>query len=331
MFQPGIGKSSQGLATLLQLGAITKIAVLHCTMTVGLVFCLKCSGNEAPWHRLPLYPSEELEDTRCLTNVSHIPVIGVPVVHDPHLFLTRLAYSIDFPVAHFVIIFYDGDVNVTMQVNHIKQNFDNVTAIARSQKPGVAASWNTIIETFSKADWYLIVAYDVMFLKGQLKKFANYFVRDSVLQGHVTALNGRYCGYNVFAMKQDLIKKIGVFDENIYPAYTEDTEWNIRLTKVAIVPYCYRNIFYLHGLKTDTEYVTGLSRVGVPRFLDSVSLTKNINAGYISRKWGCKSGIWKPEQCVFSTPFNITNVTLGFWLICKRHIQEVRRVMIDGS
>lgn len=38
--------------------------------------------------------------------------------------------------------------------------------------------------------------------------------------------------YNVFALRSSLMHRAGMFDENAFPAYFEDTEWEVRLGRI---------------------------------------------------------------------------------------------------
>eukprot|EP00607_Mallomonas_marina_P002782 CAMPEP_0182425314 /NCGR_PEP_ID=MMETSP1167-20130531/11700_1 /TAXON_ID=2988 /ORGANISM="Mallomonas Sp, Strain CCMP3275" /LENGTH=195 /DNA_ID=CAMNT_0024605885 /DNA_START=176 /DNA_END=760 /DNA_ORIENTATION=+ len=146
----------------------------------------------------------------------------------------------------------------------------------------VSDGWNHIMNTIPEAPWIAFVAYDVAFLPGQLALFTRRFWSDSGrdvppgsnptpkrLMAFVNWVNMNNFGlYNFFAMDASLIDEVGDFDENLFPAFCEDVDWNIRLSLVPdIITSIFNEVSFWHGegeydqntryRKSITSYVSG--------------------------------------------------------------------------
>lgn len=115
--------------------------------------------------------------------------------------------------------------------------------------------------------------------------------------------------YNVFILVRSAVKKLGLFDENIYPAYGEDEDYEIR-----------RKLFEDGGGKFHREIFQdikadhGNGHGKKSRTIKSLSkhLKSSImhvwfhfNIPYIELKWGCRTKhLQQHPKCLFSSPFN---------------------------
>eukprot|EP00798_Chlamydomonas_sp_ICE-L_P015805 gene15805-21927_t len=194
----------------------------------------------------------------------HIPVLGVGLNNDPFSLLLRLFYSIDYPVDTIVLLTGSSiDEHVQRELDHITRHFKNVVVRqGHDTWLGVSESWNAIMMEVSDAPWVFIVSLDIEFAPGSLQRLAHRAWEDwdkNLLDQAVIEYcnDGMSGGYSAFVMSRSIISKLGLFDENIFPAYYEDTEYEIRMRKyeestgLYIHRYLYGDVVALHGLPTE--------------------------------------------------------------------------------
>ncbi|KAK9823961.1 hypothetical protein WJX72_006677 [[Myrmecia] bisecta] len=279
-----------------------------------------CAGEAGSSSTEDLEPEQDFEEQ--YGELGYVPVLGAPVVHDPHFFLTRLIYSIDFPIKHLVIYYNDADPAIKMQMKHIAANNRNLLAIPAQPPMGVADGWNTILRAFPAEKWFFICAYDIQFLPGALEIMVQRFVSEAMAFAFMWAENAHASGYNTMALASSLIDVAGYFDTNIFPAFHEDTEWSIRLKRLdpPCEPTVLREAKYIHGFRSDTEYISGVSRIG-NEAKKAISHASQRNCAYVAEKWGCPVGVcYMWENCTYSHPFNNSAHPVSYW-----HLDTARR------
>lgn len=150
-----------------------------------------------------------------------IPGMVVPTLTRADL-LPRMLDSIDVPVETLLVIANGG-----AEVRWNKS--DRVGRMCVASIPdnlGVAASWNLGIKALFRLPWILIASDDVTFPPGELAKLA----ADAGPDRLTLARTWPY--WCAFAFGLDAVDKVGLFDERLYPAYYEDTEWAWRAEQV---------------------------------------------------------------------------------------------------
>jgi GT2 family glycosyltransferase len=154
----------------------------------------------------------------------------VPVLNRYDL-LQRMLDSVDVPVEHLLVI--DNGIGSTLTFN---ENFKKVTVLDMPANLGVSGSWNLGIKSFPYAHRWFIVSNDVVFEPGALEKLAK-ANRDEI------TLTGEAPHWQAFALGDEAVNDIGLFDESLFPAYFEDNDYtrraefagvNIRLVNLAI-------------------------------------------------------------------------------------------------
>ena len=155
-----------------------------------------------------------------------IPVVIVPILTGPQL-LYRMLDSIDCPIARLVIIDNGDALNTSTgwPVEHVQR----MSVIKMPANLGVAGSWNLGIKATPFAPWWLIVNHDVVFEPGALGQFATMAASDTLV------LNGGPQPWCAFAIGEDVVSTVGLFDEGFHPAYFEDTDYERRCTDVPLV------------------------------------------------------------------------------------------------
>jgi len=168
-----------------------------------------------------------------------IPVMGVPVMNGLTL-LDQLVTSIDHPVHKLVLVHNldDGQPNAEVCAwtarmrksppNHVKQ----VSVVTYRENLGCAAAWNTIMLQNQQSPWWLIVNADVSFRPGTLRTIASHVwagLLASTPGGRDPVCNWLFHGWSAFALANRALHRVGTFDENFWPAYSEDCDYQARL------------------------------------------------------------------------------------------------------
>jgi GT2 family glycosyltransferase len=92
---------------------------------------------------------------------------------------------------------------------------------------GVSGSWNLGIKSFPYAQRWFIVSNDVVFEPGALEKLSQ-ARRDEI------TLTGDAPHWQAFALGDEAVSDIGLFDESLFPAYFEDNDYSRRADFVGV-------------------------------------------------------------------------------------------------
>jgi GT2 family glycosyltransferase len=145
----------------------------------------------------------------------------VPVLNRYDL-LQKMLDSVDVPVDHLLVI--DNGTGADL---HFSDKFENVTVLAMPANQGVAGSWNLGIKSFPYANRWFIVSNDVVFEPGALEQLAQ-ARRDEI------TLTGDAPHWQAFALGDEAVSDIGLFDESLFPAYFEDNDYMRRAEFVGV-------------------------------------------------------------------------------------------------
>jgi GT2 family glycosyltransferase len=229
-----------------------------------------------------------------------IPILAIPILNRGD-FLLRCIRSIDYPVEKLLIVNNGNDAGVCAAIEQLEGEGDFEL---RTFKPGfnmgVAASWNWIMQN-NPANYWLLVGNDIQFSPGDLRKI------DKFVRAHPEyVMCPANWGHSLFAIRQACIDGAGYFDENYFPAYSEDQDHcrriNLAGLKWADVP----DVHALHG----EPPLWGSSTVWSDPILNKKSaVTQKNNAEYYRRKWG-----GDPGQEIFTHPYNNPELTVKDWL-----------------
>lgn len=140
-----------------------------------------------------------------------IPVLIIPVLNRFDLLESTLD-SIDFPVENILIV--DNS-------NSYKTSRSNVHVLRMPSNFGVAGSWNLGIKSYPHAPYWVIGSNDNKWVRGSMNRMLEESNSDSLVFSSQQ--------WNTFSIGSNVVKKIGLFDENYYPAYHEDTDYIERI------------------------------------------------------------------------------------------------------
>lgn len=153
-----------------------------------------------------------------------IPVIIYPVLNRFDLLSKSLA-SIDHEVDEILII---NNSTVDSNTDNLKEEFPhlNLRIVNLPSNQGIAGSWNLGIKFYPWAPYWLIGSADTSFLPGTLEKFEQ-------MSGPTNFVKST-AAWSCFSLGEEVVKRVGLFDEYIYPAYFEDNDYEDRMNLAGV-------------------------------------------------------------------------------------------------
>lgn len=218
--------------------------------------------------------------------------------------------SIDYPVTDFVVFNNNGRGQITQEVEalHLLENrfVANVHVCHLPANLGCSGAWNLIIKSFMKAPYWVISNHDVMFEPGFLEEMNTEAQDESV--GIVHGAGG---GWDIFLLRDWMVKTYGLFDENLYPGYCEDMDYGMRFIHDDVKRVMGLQHGYYHGaVKGDYSDGSQTWR-SEPRIASSIHMAHELNKQYLHRKW---NPAWQAhvEGETFKHPFDVAELPIDF-------------------
>jgi GR25 family glycosyltransferase involved in LPS biosynthesis len=259
--------------------------------------------------------------------IDKIPVIGAPVVNSTY-WINRLIMSVDYPVENFVIINNNGRGELDEELDRItkiKHKFiDNIKVVHMPANIGCAGAWNLIIKCYMLAQYWIIANDDVAFGPGLLKEMVDIINSDPMV-GMIHPNKGDFGigAWDLFLIRENVVKIFGLFDENTYPAYCEDADYIMRMQHRPIRKVVGLQSKYMHGHGDSTMYYetgsqTQKNEEGLKEKLDH---SNDLNIEYLTKKWGPGWRKLSPNKNAFEgeeMPISITTYDLEF--VRQKHL-----------
>jgi hypothetical protein len=154
--------------------------------------------------------------------------------------------------------------------------------------------------------YWLIVNHDIMFTPGYLERMVGY--ADDVETGIVHGENG---SWDNFLIKDWVVQRFGLFDENLSPAYCEDMDYGMRFKHQELKRHMSVGLPYFHG-ETAGDYADGSQTWrSEPELAGKIHYAHEMNKHYLHAKW---SPAWQGhvDGEVYRTPFNNPSIPLDF-------------------
>ena len=248
-----------------------------------------------------------------------IPVLGTAIVNNPY-WLHRLFMSIDYPVDNFVVFNNNGRGQITDAVESVRKLSNPfVKKVHVAHMPaniGCSGAWNLIIKCFMNAPYWVISNHDVMFEPGFLQE-----MNEKAQDDETGIVHGSGGGWDIFLLKDWMVQRYGLFDENLYPGYTEDMDYGMRFIHDDVKRVLSLSHGYYHGT-SKTDYSDGSQTWrSEPSLAQPIHIAHELNKRYLHMKWGegWQAHVDKPTH---EHPFNnpefpssFTTFDLGF---CRR-------------
>jgi GT2 family glycosyltransferase len=151
----------------------------------------------------------------------------VPVLNRYDL-LNRMLASIDYKIGHLLVIDNGASIASEPYVLEPNSNFVKMTHLKMPANLGVGGSWNLGIKSFPFAKRWFIASNDIVFQPGTLEEMS-WAKRDEI------TLTEAAPHWQAFALGDEAVKKIGLFDEcGFFPAYFEDNDYMRRAEKAGV-------------------------------------------------------------------------------------------------
>jgi GT2 family glycosyltransferase len=147
-----------------------------------------------------------------------IPVMVVPVLTRYEL-LYRMLESIDHPVETLVVVDNGNQSSRNTLAAINTEHIAHRHVLKMPSNLGVPASWNLGIKATPFAPWWMVANFDVTWPAGALAAFGYQSGPNTV------AVSGEPAQWCVFTIGENVVQRVGLFDEGIHPAYWEDIDY----------------------------------------------------------------------------------------------------------
>ena len=260
-----------------------------------------------------------------------IPVIGTAVVTSA-FWVSRLIYSVDFPVDEFVVFNNNGkgelenELNALTQINH--KFIKKIKVCHLPSNIGCSGAWNMIIKCYMNAPYWVIVNDDVTFESGALAKMYEYASEPDVGIVHGSCGNFNLGSWELFLIKDWVVQEYGLFDENLYPAYCEDCDYIMRfvhkpIQKKFLIEHPDDPSMYKHGMGPAKEYDThgAQTKRSSDDLWNKLEYANEVNIDYLTEKWGENWRTCWPTKNPYDNeniPLSYTQYDLSF--VRKKHL-----------
>jgi hypothetical protein len=193
----------------------------------------------------------------------------------------------------------------------------------------------------ASAPWVLVVNGDIAFYPGILQRISRHTERQLARNKHFAlGFTTLCCGseWSAVVFTRQVAVKVGLMDENYYPAYYEDDDYAIRVHHSGLQAVRFNNTPLLHGdIDGSKDYLSGVfanlylspgakSDPAVKAWRRMHETGIRYSQSYFQRKWGvnlkdkrvkfdCKSVSAINGDCrtTFSRPFNESGYSLSHW------------------
>jgi GT2 family glycosyltransferase len=262
-------------------------------------------------------------DTNVYSEVAQgaLVVVGVLVCTTTKWIKKQLA-SIDYPIENYIIInnnakclAHELDIIVSKKHNFIK----NMSVYHMPYNLGCAEGWNTIIKSFLFSPYWVILNDDVSFMPGFLEELHNSTENNkdaSFIHGKPCCLPYLYNfgSFDMFLIRDWVVKEYGLFDINYYPAYFEDFDYIMRLYNKPIKIINTLTHGYLHGDTSDYNISGSNTQKASNDLFIRMTNSRYKNLDYFVKKWNIYPEHINDENhsSIFKYPFNNVNNSLSF-------------------
>lgn len=147
-------------------------------------------------------------------------ILIVPVLNRYDL-LQRMVHSIDYEISDLLII----DNGTELKEINVPDCVKNTHILTMPTNQGVSGSWNLGIKCFPFEPFWTFTSADNQFHPGALEKLDKASRKDALV------LNSIWPYYQSFSVGEELVQRVGLFDESIYPIYFEDNDYERRVIK----------------------------------------------------------------------------------------------------
>lgn len=135
--------------------------------------------------------------------------------------------------------------------------------IAPGRNLGVAASWNRMLD----------LAGDTLVISNDDVVFGHHTFRDMIAASYLSPFVGD--GWFLFAQTRECTERVGYYDENFWPGYYEDSDYQVRLYRAGITRLEGQVAQYVHHQSATTGLLGE----------DWIRERREMNRRYFLKKW----------------------------------------------
>jgi GT2 family glycosyltransferase len=250
-----------------------------------------------------------------------LAVVGV-LVCTTTKWIKKQLESIDYPIENYIIInnnteclAHELDIIVAKKHPFIK----NMKVYHMPYNLGCADGWNTIIKSFLFSPYWVIVNDDVSFMPGLLQELHDCYENNK----DAGLIHGKPCflpyltkfgSYDMFLIRDWVVKEYGLFDVNYYPAYYEDFDHIIRLLHKPIKIINRLDHTYLHGDTTDYNTSGSNTQKASDDMYIRMTNSRYKNFDYFFKKWNINPEYINSTNysSIYKYPFNNPSNSVSF-------------------
>ena len=226
-----------------------------------------------------------------------VPVVGIPAFKGAELLWRSVRSAAPFACT-LVIVQNGRDSEVERAIVEMQSEFgDQLRVIKFAINEGVAAAWNAIIKAVPEAPYWLITNSDVAFrpetlngirqeLDQRLTNGTGPGQTEGLIQFGFEVPSGVQYGFVAFALSRETIEQVGFFDQNIFPAYHEDTEYAIRMGTAKLEIGMLETHTIIHGDEKAHNYKSGTMQATASNDAFRLQSERANNNIYVAKKWG---------------------------------------------
>jgi hypothetical protein len=192
-----------------------------------------------------------------------IKLLSVPVLNRYDL-LENMIESIDYPIDEILIV-NNGKTKYIPK----NKNF-NFTVLDLPSNLGCSGSWNLTIKLYPHLKYWCFASADILFMTGSLNNLKE------KSGSNFLCLSNKFT--SSFSIGENLIKKVGLFDENYYPIYNEYMDYVKRIEKNNLSHSIKFNSFEVEE-KTDSQTIKSNNM-----FFEKNKITEKNNQEYFLSK-----------------------------------------------
>jgi GT2 family glycosyltransferase len=268
-----------------------------------------------------IYIKKSKNDKLKLLSKVSIPVLGTLVCTTTKWVIKQLK-SIDYPVENYIILnnnkeFLEEELDKIVSLGH--KFIKNLKVFHMPYNLGCAEGWNTIIKSFIFSPYWVISNDDVSFTPGFLKELHDTAQQNpdaGFIHGTPIGLNNlkKFGSFDLFLIRDWVIKDYGLFDINYYPAYFEDFDYMLRLRNKPIKIINQLKHRYYHGDTFDYN-TSGKNTIKTSNELSNRLINaKYKNYEYFQKKWNCYAECITSENIndIYKYPFNNPENSMSF-------------------
>jgi GT2 family glycosyltransferase len=159
-----------------------------------------------------------------------IPVLIVPILNRYDL-LESMLESINYPIDNILIIDNGGS---------FKTEKENIKVLNMPANLGLSAAWNLGIKCYPHSKYWLFASADTIWGAAALQQINDLSGPDKLILTNDA--------YGCFSVGENVIERVGLFDEYFYPIYFEDNDFHERVAR-----FCPENTIMSTNIQTAPE------------------------------------------------------------------------------